>query len=282
MKRNHYKKASSRIAKRNKARKYAGLTLKIGLPIAVIIGAVFILREDFLQVRNFEVVGAENVMPKDIKNLASNLISGNSFFVIPKSNIFLLSDNKLAAAVEAEFGRVAQADVSKQFLSGSVTITVKERQADYLWCSADAECFFMTKDGLVFEKASFSASDFLASPSTWAEPINKLIFEGNLQGNPLMKNFATPGQMQNYLKLVSAFKTAGFEIISINIESADEATAKSNIGGIIFDPQEADLSTVAQNAILLINNIQAKNPSASFNYIDVRFGNKVYYRLGNH
>jgi len=278
-----YKKASSVIAKRNRFRKIFSLSLKIGLPLVFLMGLVFLLRANFLQVENFNVIGNVGVSTQDIQNVAINFISGNELLVIPKSNIFLLSKRNLATALLANFGRIESVDLNKQFLNRSMDITVKERQADYLWCSGDlsaqAGCFFMTKDGFIFEKASFTMSDFLASSASWAEPTNKLIFEGNLEGNPIMKSFATPTQMQNYLKLVKTFQNANIEIVSINIESADKATAKSSLGDIIFSPEEADLSLVAQNAILLINDAKSKNPSAIFNYIDTRFGNKMFYKL---
>jgi hypothetical protein len=279
MHKSKYKKASSIITKRNKARKIYNLSLKIGLPVIFLVGTIFIMRADFLQVKNFEIIGTESILSKNIKNIALNFISGNKFFVIPKSNIFLLDKDKLAAAMLADFGRMEKVGIKKQFLSRSVKLAVEERQADYLWCSKTDECFFMTKEGLIFEKAGYSGSDFLTSSASWAEPKNKMIFWGNLEGDPIMKNFASPDAMQNYLKLVEAFRISKFEIVSIKIESGDKAVAKSNIGDIIFNPEEADLSLIAQNAILLINEIRAKNSSVWFNYIDTRFGNKMFYKL---
>ncbi|MEK7634970.1 MAG: hypothetical protein AAB446_00885 [Patescibacteria group bacterium] len=273
-----YKKSSSIIAKRNKVRRVFTLSLKIGLPVIFLVGFVFVLRADFLQVKNFKVVGEVGVSVKDVQKSASDFISGNKLFVIPKSNIFLLNKGKMAAALIANFSRVEEVFINKQFLSSSIDIKIKERQADYLWCSLN-ECFFMTKDGLVFEKAGFTKSDFLTSSVSWAEPLNKLIFEGKLEGEPIMKSFATSERMQNYLRMVKTFKDAGFEIISINIESTGKATAKSNLGDIIFNPEEIDLSLIAQNAILLINDAKTKNPSTKFNYIDTRFGNKIFYKL---
>jgi hypothetical protein len=274
-----YKKASSRIAKRRKARRYFGLFLKIGLPVAFVVGLIFLLRADFLQIKNFEVLGAETISQESIKNTASSFISGTRFFVIPKSNILLLSKNKLAAALLSKFGRLQKVEVNKEFFSGSIKLSVSERKADFLWCSAEDECFFMSKDGLVFQKSDFTGSAFLLSSASKAEPTHKIIFRGVLEVNPLMKNFTTPEKMQNYSNFVEVLKSAGFEIISVDIESADKAVAKSNIGDIVFDPDEADLASVAQNVILLINEVKGKNHSAQFNYIDARFGNKVFYKL---
>jgi cell division septal protein FtsQ len=267
MVKSRYKKASSRISKRQKTRKYAGMFLKITLPVVVLVGFVFLLRAGFLQVKNFEISGAETVPQENIKNAALSFASGTNFFVIPKSNIIIFNKGKLAAALLATFPRIEKVDVAKNFFGQSVELRVTEREADFLWCSIQGECFNMTKDGLVFESYSAEA------------PRDKIIFEGVLDGNPIMKSFATPAQMQNYLSLVNTFKNAKIVVTDINIELTDKATAKSNIGDIIFDPEGTDLSSVAQNAILLINQVKSKTPSAEFNYIDARFGNKMFYKL---
>jgi hypothetical protein len=260
-----YKKASSKIARRNKTRRIFSLILKIGLPVAFFIGLVFLLRADFLQVKGFEVLGAETLSLESIKKTASNFISGNNFFIIPKSNILFLNKQKLAAALMSQSGRMEKVEINKQFLSKKVDLSISERKGDLLWCSVENDCYFMTQDGLVFEKA--------------VDMSGKVIFRGILEGDPLMKNFTTPAKMQNYLKLVQVLKDSKFEVSAINIESSDRAVAKSSIGDIIFNPEEADLSLVAQNVILLIKDIRSKNPIAEFNYIDARFGNKIFYKL---
>ena len=266
MKNNRYKKTSSIIAKRRKARRYVGIFLKISLPVAFFIGLVFLLRADFLQVKSFEVLSAETVQTESIKNAASDFISGTNFFLLPRSNILFLSKANLAAALLSKFGRLENVEVNKQFFSRSIKLSVSERKEDFLWCSDQGKCFFMTKDGFIFDLANEVGTD-------------KIIFRGLLNGNPLMKNFSTPEKMQNYSGFIEILKNADFQISSINIESNDKATAKSNTGDIIFSPDEEDLSTVAQNVILLINNIKSKTPSAQFSYVDARFGNKIFYKL---
>lgn len=241
------------------------MVLKIGLPTIILIGLMFLLRADFLQVKNFKVSGTETVSSESIKNIASNFVSGSNFFIIPKSNILFLNKQKLAAALMSQLGRLQKVDVNKQFLSESVDLKVVERKGDFLWCSPEGECFFMTQDGLVFEKA--------------VDTSGKIIFRGILEGDPLMKNFVTPTKMQNYSKMVEVLKSARFEVSAINIESSDKGVAKSSAGDIFFNPEETDLSLVGQNVILLINDVKSKNPSAEFNYIDARFGNKVFYKL---
>jgi cell division septal protein FtsQ len=260
-----YKKASSRISRRSRLRRIFNLFLKITIPTALVVGLFFLLRADFLQVKNWQVVGAGAIPQESIKNTASNFILGDYLFIIPKSNILFLNEGKLSSVLLSQFGRLQKAEVSKNYFSGDIIIKILERQADFLWCS-ETQCFFMTKDGFVFEQTESSTTD-------------KIIFYGLLTGNPLMKNFATAAKMKNYVIFIGVLKDAGFDVSSINIESLDRATASSNMGDIIFNPEETNLTAVAQNVILIINNTLTKKPSARFDYIDARFGNKVYYKL---
>jgi len=265
MKNTRYKKASSRIVQRRKKRHYASLVLKIGLPIIFLIGVIFILRADFLQVESFDVLGTETVKSESIKNIAINFTSGNYFFLIPKSNILFLNKEKLVNTLLSEFPRLEKVKIGKQFFNNIVELKVIERSADFLWCSLEDKCFLMDKNGLVFEKAEILG--------------NRLVFRGILEGSPVMQNFATTEKIQNYLKLIEHFRTANVDVLSINIESSDKAIANTTMGEIFFSPNESDLSLIAQNVVLLINETKSKNPTAKFQYIDARFGNKMFYKL---
>ena len=241
------------------------LILMVGIPVSLVVGLIFISRADFLQIKDFKVEGAETLSAQNIEDTALKLIYGKWLFFIPKSNIVFFNKEKLATALLANYPRIEKVDVNKQFLDESIGLSLTEREANFLWCSLRNECFSMTKNGLVFERSG-NVGD-------------KIIFRGVLDNNPLMKNFATLQEMQKYLSFVDALKNAKIIVTEINIESSDKAVAKTNTGDIIFGPEEVDLSISAQNAIILINEIKSKNPSAQFNYIDARFGNKMFYKL---
>lgn len=260
-----YKKASSRIVKRRKLRGYLSLLIRLSFPFAILILSLFFLKSDFIQIKSFEILGAETISSQDVETYAKDFVSGNRFILIPKTNILFLNKEKLATALLSQFSRLEKVDVDKNFFSKKIELNLVERKSDFLWCSFSGECFSMNKNGLVFEKEEKNA--------------DKLIFQGIIEGNPLMKNFASAVKIQNYLKFVDILKNAGFETILIKIESADKAIAKTDIGEIIFNPSDENLSEIAQNIILLIDETKNKVPAAEFQYIDARFGNKMFYKL---
>ena len=263
-----YKRASTRIAKRKKLKKYLGVFLIISIVVAILIGFVFLVRADFLQVKNFEVSGSKMIETESLKNVANDFISGNKLLFISKSNIIFLNKEKLKKTLLSQFARLEKVEINKKFFSKDVELKITERSPDFVWCAKEGECFFMTKTGFIFEKILDG------------QVLSGLVsFRGLLDGSPIFKNFATPEKMQNYSSFIEVLKGSGVEIYSINIESSDKAVAKTEMGDIFFSPVGKDLLLTAENTLLLINEIKNKNASAKINYIDARFDNKFYYKL---
>jgi hypothetical protein len=259
-----YSKASSRIAKRRKTKKLIKTSLGFLILIGFFVGSFYLLKADFLQVKSFEISGAETISTESIKSFASNFISGTKIFFVPKSNIVFLNKNNLSSALLSQFKKIESIKASRNFFNGSVNLFVIERKGEFLWCAEDGVCYSMTRSGLVFE--SSVASD------------GKIIFRGILGGDPIMKNYTSPEKMRHYINFIDILGSSGFSVSSINIKYSDKAIAETNIGDIYFSPNETDLNTVAENVILLVKEIKSKNPSSTFQYIDARFGNKIFYK----
>lgn len=276
MYKSRYKRSSTRSKKRKQAKSLLVLFAALSVPVLLIIGSVLLLRADFLQIKSFEISGLQAVDQGEVREAAQDFISGERLWLVPNSNILLFDKERFAAVLLSKFNRLEEALVEKKFIDKSIQVGLKERQGEFLWClpaQADSaeECFLMTASGLIFEKIDLSR---LAEISQ-----DKIRFMGMLEGNPLLKNFSPAERMKNYESLLEAAKNGGLVISSIRVESEERAVAKSDQGEIIFDPRGENLPIVVENVILLINEIRSKDPGASFEYLDARFGNKIFYKL---
>ena len=265
MYKSRYKKASSRIKKRSKTKHFFSLIFKIGLPVILIVGAVFLLRADFMQLKSVEVVGNQDIPSDVIERLTHENLLGSRLFFIPKSNFFIFNSRSLEQKILTNFPRVESVEVSKD-LDGIIHIILSERQKDFVWCATEEACFLMSKDGRVFAEAGSE------------EILGRIIFKGNIYGKPISQNFAVGGDMQNYLKVIGGLQNSGLQVFSVTTESPNKAVVKTGIGDIFLNPEE-NMSLSIPNITLLIQEIQSQNPSARFNYIDARFGTKVFYKL---
>ena len=265
-KNNRYNKASSKIAERNKIRRNISLFFKILTLTLILVLPILLLRANFLEVQDIEISGVEKAGEESIKKISLDFISGNYFYLIPKSNILFLNEEKLANILLTNFPRLKEVRVDKK-VNKNIEIKVKERGGDFLWCRSEEECFNMSSDGLVFEKAEEKTEN----------KKEKIVFKGAIEGDPIRKNFATPETMQNYLGAIEILKNNKIEIFSISLELSDKAVFETSMGDIFLNPEE-DMILNAQNVVLLINEIRLKNPLISFQYIDARFGNKIFYK----
>lgn len=227
---------------------------------------MLLLRADFLQIKEVKVEGNLLVSKEAVEKVARGELVGPYFFVIPKSNYLFVKKDKITAKLLNEFSRLETVEVNKK-INGTLEIKLTERQGDFVWCQGgEGACYSMNQNGLAFVEIG-------------REEINgKIIFKNSLEEAGLLKSFAGEGRMQNYLKAIKILGDAHFEIIEINLVLSDKVIFKTNVGEIFLNPEE-DLSQTAENAVILINEVKTKTPSALFEYIDARFGNKVFYKL---
>ena len=256
---------SSKIAKRNKKRKFLKPFVLLFVPIGIVVGLVLALRADYLQIKNIEVTGAVSLSNDDIKNAVLESMGGAYLKVLPKSNIFLVDEKNLREVLLSEFGRLAGAEINKG-LDGSLRVSVEERQTASIWCSTDGTCFLMDNSGLLFARSSETDKQ------------GKIIFGGNLKGDPLLQTFGTEEDMHNYFEMARLLETGGYAATKLFVESDEKAILNTPIGKIIFSPREENITEAADNALLLIETEKQKNAETIFDYIDTRFGNKLFYK----
>ncbi len=257
---------------RYKSKKEKNYKPAIGVAVFLLLvfGVVSFLRADFMQVKSFKFLGAESVDEMDLSNVASVFVSGNKFGFIPKSNKLFLDEDDLALKLKESFGRLASVDVDSKLFSNTLEVSVMERSPEFIWCSFEEVCFFMDSQGLIFEKLD----------TGWLSVYeDKVVFKGGVDGDPLGKNFADSGLMEQYLAFFEAFENVGIPVTVVRVEGGNKVVAETLAGDMIFNPEEKNFASSSRNAILLIKDERAKNPNARFEYIDIRFGNKVFYKV---
>lgn len=263
--RSRYSKASSRITRRSKAHHLFSLLVRFGLPLFVLLGAIFLLRSNPFQIKEVSVSGNKEIKTEDIKSLAEASLAGSYFFVIPKTNLVFFDTDRLKEKIIKDLPRVGFIDVSKN-LDGTLQIELQERLGEFVWCSTEEKGFLMSSSGLVFVEA------------TTEEMENKIVFRGNITGDPLMQNFANESLMQSFLGAIKIFEEGGLKVSSVDFALPDKAIFYTDTGSVFLNPEE-DLYLSVPNALVLVEEIKSKNVGAKFEYIDARFGNKVFYKL---
>lgn len=258
---------SGKIAKRRVRRAKLRIVFLACIPIFLITGFVFLMRISAFQVTKVSVEGLQTVREQDITARVNKSLSGKYLFVIPKTNMFFIDNKKLAAALTSEFGRLQSAKV-KTGVSGDLEVKVEERTPEAIWCNGSSECFLMSKDGVIFALA------------TREEMQDKVIFRGASKkiASTTLSQFGWSERLPSYYEIINFLKSKNFDVSTVVIESDDKGALDIGVAKIIFNPNDKKLQSSIENALLVIDNVHKEKPDATFAYIDVRFGTKVYYK----
>lgn len=260
------------FARRKQRMFFAKLALLVFLVGATIFGFAYLARLDSFQIRDVIVQGAEVVDTGEITAAIEKYLSGTYLFLFPKANIFLYPRGHLEATVLESFMRLKTAEVSFQNLH-TIKLSVTERSPEALWCGenrlggdATPACYFLDREGYIYTEAPvFIGSVYLR-------------FYGPLaQGDPLGQVFLPAESFANLMKFLKVVAEKGFSPVELALLDTDVELFLGDGTKILFD-RAHDLSRVLDNLLSALSAQEFKDrKNLNLEYIDLRFGNKVYY-----
>lgn len=251
----------------------------------VFAGFAYTSRISILNISLAEVRGNKAIDAEAVKTIIEKEITGNYLWFFPKTNILLYPKNKIKKELYNEFKRIKDINLSvkNKILEAALT----EREAKYLWCGDtfpengkdSQKCYFMDEGGYIFDEAPYFSGDVYFK------------FYGLIDQAGILP----PGSFfykENFMRLISftdALVSMGLKPTALYI--AEYGNAQIFLSGrdsLATDPKiifkiDSDLLAAAKNleTALGAEPLQSnfKNKYSSLEYIDLRFGNKVYYRF---
>lgn len=226
-------------------------------------------------ISNVVVEGAHAIDSSIIKSRAEEHIRLRMNGFISHANIFLYDTDALARDIVASFPIIKSVVVSRVSpLATGIVVHVEERQPYALWCAdtTRASCYLLDDGGFIFSTspAEYSASStqsgyvFVGGIATSSDPIGQIGMSGHLSGIiTLLKALTAEG-----------FTPQGAEVANDNdfsVHLTERFYIKASFG------QDAD--TLAKNLQLIFFSDALKNKTDRLEYVDLRFGDRVYFRL---
>jgi len=245
--------------------------------ILIITGVCLLLLSSRFQIKYVEVSGMEKLGAEDIKSTASEFLKGNYKFFIPRSSFFLAGSEDLSQKLQENFYLIDSVSVSKKF-PDKVIISIKERTPFGIFCKKESgieagggNCAYIDKNGFAYDEAPFFRGAIFMK-------ISKDVSEIKIGSRALepvlmerMENFAEE------LKRVTGLETTGFELFSKIPREARVATSE---GFKIYLNHDDDFKKVLQ-VLKTVLDQEIKDKRSNLEYIDLRFGNKVFYKFKN-
>jgi hypothetical protein len=242
-----------------------GFVLLLGVSLVLTV-IWYVTRIESLQIKKIEVIGGETIPHSVIEEKANAALFGTYFALIPKRFLPLYPQNDVIKSVQT-IPRVKNIRVERSEGNG-LSIVFDEYIPAALWCeSRDAtSCLFMDRTGYAFAQApSLEGSAFVRYVSDEHAPeVGQTGFE-----LPFMKD------TQLFVSLLEE----NLSLYTTHIEKMGSYDVWYTIsgGGLIKVSQSIPMEESFKNlqTILLSEEFKHIEPG-SFQYIDLRFGEKIF------
>src|SRR3989344_592375 len=249
--------------------------------LVIFVGLGFISRLGRLNIASTAVSGNKVVDAEIIKEKVNKDLAGYYFWLFPKTNIFFYPKNKIKENLALDLKRLE--NISLEVGDDRVLqISVSEREALYMWCgeiiltetvpNEKEKCYFLDKNGFIFDEAPYFSGEVYFK--FYGETRDSYFAKENFPQLVLFKE--TLGQMK--LKPTVLYKMQNGDI-KILLSSTNSSLANPEI----ILKSDSDLGIVAENLSAALDTeplkTDFKKKYSSLIYIDLRFGNKVYYKF---
>lgn len=255
--------------------------------VLVFIGLIFLSRIKSFNIKEANISGNSIVETKDIEDIVKKNISGYYLWVFPKTNFLIFPKQKIEKDLLLSFKRLKKISFDLENLT-LLKVQVSEYEGKFLWCGTliptlssdlrDNKCYFLDNTGYIFDEAPYFSGE------VYFKFYGPIVGAGN---NPVGSYFSS-NNFINILAFKQNLEQIKLKPVSFWVDegrgegefslSRDSVTSPRIIFKIDSDYQKnAENLQAALDTEPLRSDI--KNKYSSLLYIDLRFGNKVYYKF---
>lgn len=245
-------------------------TLFSVLSLALFISAAWYMREgELFRFRGLEISGSKKVSEEEIKEYFFERKNG---FFMAKA---LKDDNAIlwfligGKGLSARYPRIAEAEITRNFLDRTVKVSVNEKIEKFIWCSdssGEKLCYWLDESGEAFAKAPDAEGGLVRVISDRAaRPIE-------IGSRPLGE-----AEIVNLKKIISLAEKWSWPIASIYLKSAE----LNDVFFVLKTGQEIyfSLDTDPLPGDAIITSLNGSNEWAGIEYLDLRIAGKGFYKL---
>ena len=265
---------------KRKKQKALGLRLLLALFGLVLLFGVFIYvtRIPRLNIKDVEIIGNKVASGGGMEEAVRRVLGGYYLWSIPKTNFLFYPKKEIENELAGNFKGLESIDINLN-ANQTLEVVVTERAATYTWCGKNLphegeteNCYFVDSEGFLFSEAPY--------------------FSGNVYFKLYGDDLTTGGYYQkqffpNIVLFKKNLEDMGLKPVALYAEdNGDMKTilaGKQNSSPEVFWKSDADVKKITENLETALSTeplkSDFKNKYAGLEYLDLRFGSKVYYRF---
>lgn len=253
--------------------------------LVIFITLSYFSRLDRFNISEIQIVGNKVLESELLKEEASKHIIGEYLWFFPKTNFLIYPKRQIETELKDKFKRIKDINLSIK-TNNILEISLVEREALYTWCgevipvlnsNSNQKCYFMDSDGFIFDEAPYFSGGvyfnfYGKTDSNGENPSGFYFLQNKFKEIVLLKNIT---------------KEMGLAPVAFWLDNKGDVnfalSKEPTMGPTIIFKLDSNFEQIAENldAALTTEPLKSefKNKYSSLLYIDLRFGNKVYYKF---
>lgn len=237
------------------------------LAITIICWLGVIFYAPHFKIKHININGLETIKEQGIKDLINSQLSKRRFFIFQQSNFWTFNKGLAVKTLNAKFG-LRQLAIDKKF-PNTLSISLRERVSALVW-SANNKYYNLDLGGVAVSEIAFEK----------VNPRFPLIYDQNNQEvktGQLVLSEATAAAVASIHDGISAktpIKIGFFKMVG---PKAQEIKVLTSDGWQIYFDVSGDIDKQINNLALTLQE-KIKDNTMNLEYIDLRFGERVYYK----
>lgn len=239
-----------------------------------------------VRINEVALTGGILVTEKEVKEESLEFMNGKYFFLFPKNNSFLYQKSGLEEHLKDKFKRVDTITVDLDGLN-KLVINITERKPIAIWCRENSmpvgtsteivagfpkeNCYFMDSLSTIFAEApNFSGDAYFKYYGLVEDP------------SPIGKKYiASSTEFVAINSFIQSIKELKIKPVYLQAKEEGEFSLFLQGGGQIFFDVRKSLDLSYQNLQTLLKSpeLVIKQGYLPVEYVDLRYGNKLFYKL---
>ena len=227
----------------------------------IVLGSIFyfFFLSSVFEIKEIKISGNRKISTQEIRDIIEEKINKKKFLFISKN--FFLTDFDDAKQIIEEFPAAGGVILKRKF-PNKVIIDIEERTPVGIWCQSDDNCYYIDKEGVIFEKTKYKRELVINSEK-------EIIF-----GQKIIKEES----LKDILEIHNELKDIELDVQDFNIlDQGEKLVADIDKWEIYFNLLE-NVSDQLFNLKLLLKEKIPPEQRENLEYIDLRFGSRIFYR----
>ena len=260
-----------RLAQRRRARRRILLSAAAVTVLLLVGAAAWFSYHPKVTIHSIKIEGMKEASEEKIRTTAVEVLDDSRWHVLSRRSVFWYPKAEIRDALFAAIPRLELIHMETDgfWKRPELVIIVAEREPVAIWCRVTGSpCYLLDASGFIFAEV----------PSV--EPIGSARFLGGFVSSqdPIGQYFL-PTQFERVQQLLRSLRDAGFEPESFLVSNEYDYDIAFSSGLHVYASFEQHPEVIVSNLQTALSSDALRGKDSEIEYVDLRFGNRVYFRL---